>query len=178
MQYPVFRATLLKECVTRLFLFGLPQASPHLAWQKSTYYIVSLLQRPSQLEGYTRQIANDRGHLLEGIPRSKKCPWGGFTGTWDSKEGRKSKPKVPLGDLKHDSAAEILTVHSSVPQSPKENTEKPPPSPVPEPVDEKNIGISKHIESLKEREKEETNSRITSPVPKTAERNPTPVEQC
>ena len=29
-------------------------------------------------------IANDRGHLLGGIPRSKTSPWGTFTGTWDT----------------------------------------------------------------------------------------------
>ncbi|XP_070551320.1 protein Flattop homolog [Ptychodera flava] len=40
-------------------------------------------ERPSSLEGYTQIIANDRGHLLPGAPRSKESPWGSFVGTWD-----------------------------------------------------------------------------------------------
>ena len=28
-------------------------------------------------------ISNDRGHLLDGIPRSNASPWGAFKGTWD-----------------------------------------------------------------------------------------------
>ncbi|XP_024436005.1 protein Flattop isoform X2 [Desmodus rotundus] len=33
-------------------------------------------------EGYTQVIANDRGHLLPSVPRSKASPWGSFMGTW------------------------------------------------------------------------------------------------
>ncbi|XP_006162104.1 protein Flattop [Tupaia chinensis] len=33
-------------------------------------------------EGYTQIIANDRGHLLPSVPRSKANPWGSFMGTW------------------------------------------------------------------------------------------------
>ncbi|XP_054443830.1 protein Flattop [Pteronotus mesoamericanus] len=33
-------------------------------------------------EGYTQIIANDRGHLLPSVPRSKASPWGSFLGTW------------------------------------------------------------------------------------------------
>nr|KAF6412961.1 cilia and flagella associated protein 126 [Molossus molossus] len=33
-------------------------------------------------EGYTQIIANDRGHLLPSVPRSKASPWGSFMGTW------------------------------------------------------------------------------------------------
>ncbi|XP_053515328.1 protein Flattop [Artibeus jamaicensis] len=33
-------------------------------------------------EGYTQVIANDRGHLLPSVPRSKASPWGSFVGTW------------------------------------------------------------------------------------------------
>lgn len=40
-------------------------------------------QRPSLLEGFTQPISNDRGHILPGIPRSSKSPWGEFVGTWD-----------------------------------------------------------------------------------------------
>ncbi|KAK3738518.1 hypothetical protein QZH41_012046, partial [Actinostola sp. cb2023] len=40
-------------------------------------------ESPSALEGFTRIISNDRGHILEGIPRSSKSPWGEFLGTWD-----------------------------------------------------------------------------------------------
>ncbi|XP_002733227.1 protein Flattop-like [Saccoglossus kowalevskii] len=40
-------------------------------------------ERPSSLEGYTQIIANDRGHLLSGVPRSQSSPWGNFVGTWD-----------------------------------------------------------------------------------------------
>ncbi|EPQ16586.1 UPF0740 protein like protein [Myotis brandtii] len=34
-------------------------------------------------EGYTQIIANDRGHLLPSVPRSKASPWGSFMGTWE-----------------------------------------------------------------------------------------------
>ncbi|XP_051004218.1 protein Flattop [Acomys russatus] len=33
-------------------------------------------------EGYTQIIADDRGHLLPSVPRSKASPWGSFMGTW------------------------------------------------------------------------------------------------
>ncbi|XP_023555596.1 protein Flattop isoform X2 [Octodon degus] len=36
----------------------------------------------SSYEGYTQIIANDRGHLLPSVPRSKASPWGSFIGTW------------------------------------------------------------------------------------------------
>ncbi|XP_077742892.1 protein Flattop isoform X1 [Canis aureus] len=39
-------------------------------------------QRISSQEGYTQIIANDRGHLLPSVPRSKESPWGSFMGTW------------------------------------------------------------------------------------------------
>ncbi|TEA32915.1 hypothetical protein DBR06_SOUSAS17010007, partial [Sousa chinensis] len=41
-----------------------------------------LPQRISSHEGYTQIIANDRGHLLPSVPRSKASPWGSFMGTW------------------------------------------------------------------------------------------------
>ena len=28
-------------------------------------------------------MSNERGHLLEGVPKSEKNPWGDFVGTWD-----------------------------------------------------------------------------------------------
>ncbi|XP_063002338.1 protein Flattop [Elgaria multicarinata webbii] len=40
-------------------------------------------EHPSAREGYTQFIANDRGHLLPSIPRSKASPWGTYMGTWD-----------------------------------------------------------------------------------------------
>lgn len=40
-------------------------------------------ERPSLLEGFTQPISNGRGHILPGIPRSSKSPWGEFVGTWD-----------------------------------------------------------------------------------------------
>ncbi|KAM9241814.1 protein Flattop [Dugong dugon] len=36
----------------------------------------------SSHEGYTQIIANDHGHLLPSVPRSKANPWGSFIGTW------------------------------------------------------------------------------------------------
>ncbi|XP_042537870.1 protein Flattop [Dipodomys spectabilis] len=36
----------------------------------------------SPQEGYTQIIADDRGHLLPSVPRSKASPWGSFMGTW------------------------------------------------------------------------------------------------
>ncbi|XP_044531787.1 protein Flattop [Gracilinanus agilis] len=37
---------------------------------------------PEAHEGYTQIIANDRGHLLPSVPRSKTSPWGTFMSTW------------------------------------------------------------------------------------------------
>ncbi|XP_075248030.1 protein Flattop homolog isoform X2 [Convolutriloba macropyga] len=38
---------------------------------------------PDSREGFTQIVANDRGHLLDGVPKSAKSPWGEFVGTWD-----------------------------------------------------------------------------------------------
>ena len=46
-------------------------------------YCLYLFQRPSRFDGFTQVIANDRGHLLGGVPHSSENPWGKFVGTWD-----------------------------------------------------------------------------------------------
>lgn len=38
---------------------------------------------PRSLSGFTQIIANDQGHLMDGVSRSRKNPWGDFVGTWD-----------------------------------------------------------------------------------------------
>ncbi|XP_008191580.2 uncharacterized protein LOC103312526 isoform X2 [Tribolium castaneum] len=38
--------------------------------------------KPRKRSGRTQIIANDRGHLLPGVPKSKGSPWGNFLGTW------------------------------------------------------------------------------------------------
>lgn len=35
------------------------------------------------MQGATKIIASDRGHLQSGVPRSRNNPWGDFVGTWD-----------------------------------------------------------------------------------------------
>jgi hypothetical protein len=40
-------------------------------------------KNPKTLTGFTQFVANDKGHLLSGIPRSQENPWGNFVGTWD-----------------------------------------------------------------------------------------------
>ncbi|XP_071957790.1 protein Flattop homolog [Antedon mediterranea] len=40
-------------------------------------------EHPSQYDGFTQIIANDRGHILPGVSRSQVSPWGEFLGTWD-----------------------------------------------------------------------------------------------
>lgn len=40
-------------------------------------------EHPRQMQGCTKIIANDRGHLQPGVPRSRNNPWGNFVGTWD-----------------------------------------------------------------------------------------------
>ncbi|OWF53831.1 protein Flattop-like isoform X2 [Mizuhopecten yessoensis] len=40
-------------------------------------------ERPSAYTGFTQIKANDRGHLLPGVKRSRESPWGTFVGTWD-----------------------------------------------------------------------------------------------
>ena len=39
---------------------------------------------PTPRVGRTNIVANDRGHLLPGVPRSAQSPWGNFKGTWDT----------------------------------------------------------------------------------------------
>ena len=86
--------------------------------------------------------------------------------------------------MSHDGAAEILTVHTPTAGSvSKEITEKSPASPVPEPVDKKDIGISKHIKAvkkveLKEGQGTEKDVCVTPPVPRTAERKQALVDSC
>ncbi|KAI4463790.1 serine/threonine-protein kinase rio1 [Holotrichia oblita] len=48
-------------------------------WQIPKWYP----ERPCTRKGKTRIIANDRGHLLPDIPRTRKNMWGEFTHTWD-----------------------------------------------------------------------------------------------
>ncbi|XP_014671402.1 PREDICTED: protein Flattop homolog isoform X2 [Priapulus caudatus] len=43
-------------------------------------------ERPRTLQGFTRVIVNDRGHLLSHISQSPRSPWGEFVGTWDMPE--------------------------------------------------------------------------------------------
>uniref|UniRef100_H2YQV8 Protein Flattop n=1 Tax=Ciona savignyi TaxID=51511 RepID=H2YQV8_CIOSA len=63
-------------------------------------------ERPSTLEGFTQIIANDRGHLRNGVPRSNESPWGTFMGTWDMP--RKIPPARPSYTARSDRAAQNL----------------------------------------------------------------------
>lgn len=38
---------------------------------------------PCPRNGSTRVIANNSGHLLPGIKKSKNGPWGNYVGTWE-----------------------------------------------------------------------------------------------
>lgn len=38
---------------------------------------------PKSAKGYSQYWANDRGHLLPGVPRSTECAFGDYQGTWD-----------------------------------------------------------------------------------------------
>lgn len=40
-------------------------------------------ERPRAFVGFTQIVANDKGHLLPGVKRSRESPWGTFVGTWD-----------------------------------------------------------------------------------------------
>ncbi|KAK3581002.1 hypothetical protein CHS0354_013896 [Potamilus streckersoni] len=40
-------------------------------------------ERPRAFQGFTQIVANDKGHLLPGVKRSRVSPWGTFIGTWD-----------------------------------------------------------------------------------------------
>ncbi|KAM9294568.1 protein Flattop [Gastrophryne carolinensis] len=50
-------------------------------------------ERPSTHDGFTQSIADHRGHLLPGVPRSQVSPWGTFMGTWDM------PPRIPPAKL-------------------------------------------------------------------------------
>uniref|UniRef100_A0A8D2J6A2 Protein Flattop n=1 Tax=Varanus komodoensis TaxID=61221 RepID=A0A8D2J6A2_VARKO len=64
-------------------------------------------EHPSAHEGYTQFIANDRGHLLPSVPRSKASPWGTYLGTWDMP--LKIPPaKVNLTSRSVDAAAHLI----------------------------------------------------------------------
>ncbi|KAL4229252.1 hypothetical protein ACF0H5_012292 [Mactra antiquata] len=39
--------------------------------------------RPRAFSGFTQIVANNKGHLLPGVKRSRESPWGTFIGTWD-----------------------------------------------------------------------------------------------
>lgn len=45
--------------------------------------LFQISQQPRTLSGTTTFIANERGHLMDGVPRSRRNPWGSFVGTWD-----------------------------------------------------------------------------------------------
>lgn len=56
--------------------------------------------------GATIPLSNDRGHLLEGVPRAKTSPWGDFKGTWDSKmDCQKTVHSQTLTTLKSEGAS-------------------------------------------------------------------------
>lgn len=40
-------------------------------------------ERPRAFIGFTQIVANDRGHLMPGVKRSRESPWGTFVGTYD-----------------------------------------------------------------------------------------------
>ncbi|CAL1531715.1 unnamed protein product [Lymnaea stagnalis] len=40
-------------------------------------------KNPRPNPGFTRILANDRGHLLTNVPKERSSPWGTFVGTWD-----------------------------------------------------------------------------------------------
>lgn len=61
-------------------------AQGHSLFFTKRFFLFSINQRPSTLEGFTQPVSNDRGHILPGIPRSSKSPWGEFIGTWDMKK--------------------------------------------------------------------------------------------
>lgn len=48
-------------------------------WQVPRQY----RERPRAFDGFTQIVANNRGHLLPGVKRSRESPWGTFVGTWD-----------------------------------------------------------------------------------------------
>ena len=81
----------------------------------------SLHQRPSTLEGFTQPISNDRGHILPGIPRSSKSPWGEFVGTWDMKKAplRTKTMKTTAMSTSVQKAAEVTEEKARTP-SPKQ----------------------------------------------------------
>lgn len=82
----------------------------------------SFLQRPSTLEGFTQIISNDRGHILSGIPRSSKSPWGEFVGTWDMEKAplRTKTMKTTAMSTDVQNAAEVTEEKVRTP-SPKQD---------------------------------------------------------
>eukprot|EP00111_Clytia_hemisphaerica_P007103 TCONS_00020641-protein len=49
-------------------------------------------EHPTARKGCTKIISNNRGHLLDNVPRSKQSPWGTFKGTWDDHLGLQKNP--------------------------------------------------------------------------------------
>lgn len=57
-------------------------------------------RHPRKPTGTTKIVANDRGHLLLGIKKSKSSPWGNFKGTWQL--SRYSDKKNAAGNKQND----------------------------------------------------------------------------
>ena len=91
-------------------------------------------QRPSLLEGFTQPISNDRGHILPGIPRSSKSPWGEFVGTWDTTRPP-LKTKTMKTNAKASNAGNTVVAETTGKQrtpSPKQDVTEKAKSPAPE----------------------------------------------
>ncbi|KAI8481287.1 PREDICTED: protein Flattop homolog [Branchiostoma belcheri] len=68
----------------------------------------SYKERPTKLEGFTQIVANNRGHLLPGVPRSATSPWGTFLGTWDMPKSIPPCPPTSLTARSSKAAEKIL----------------------------------------------------------------------
>ena len=71
----------------------------------------SFKEHPAARGGTTKIVANDCGHLLPGIPRSKESPWGTFKGTWDM-DCRKTKHCQNLIKTKSETASALKSFNS------------------------------------------------------------------
>lgn len=81
---PVLQKSITDNLQAKLFVFTIITINDDNDDEVLVFDISFSFQRPSLLEGFTQPISNDRGHILPGIPRSSKSPWGEFVGTWDT----------------------------------------------------------------------------------------------
>ena len=131
---PVLQKSITDNLQAKLFVFTIITINDDNDDAVLVFDISFSFQRPSLLEGFTQPISNDRGHILPGIPRSSKSPWGEFVGTWDTTRPP-LKTKTMKTNAKASNAGNTVVAETTGKQrtpSPKQDVTEKAKSPAPE----------------------------------------------